>query len=76
VRAKSILRGLGEEIRRRRISLKLSQLALAQDAGVHLNTIGKLERGIYNPTVLLLDAIATKLKVSLQDLFAGAAQRE
>ena len=73
--AKSILRGLGEEVRSRRIELSLSQLGLAQHAGVHLNTIGRLERGIYNPTVLLLDAIATKLKVSLQELFAGAAKR-
>jgi XRE family transcriptional regulator, regulator of sulfur utilization len=53
----------------------LSQEALAQQAGLHTNVVGRLERGSYNPTVLTLFAIAVKLNTSLEDLFAGAAKR-
>jgi XRE family transcriptional regulator, regulator of sulfur utilization len=75
VRSRSILRGLGEEIRARRTQKKLSQELLAAQAGIHTNVVGRLERGIYNPTVLVLQAIAMKLNVSLEELFAGAAER-
>ena len=75
VRAKSILRSLGQEIRERRTQKNLSQEALAQLAGIHTNVVGRLERGIYNPTVMVLFAIAVKLNVSLQELFAGAERR-
>jgi len=75
-RARSILRTLGEEIRERRKQRNLSQEVLAQQAGVHTNVVGRLERGIYNPSVLILLAIATKLNTSMLDLFAGAAKRQ
>lgn len=75
-RARSILRSLGEEIRERRKQRNLSQEVLAHQAGVHTNVVGRLERGIYNPSVLILLAIATKLNTSLFDLFAGAAKRQ
>jgi transcriptional regulator with XRE-family HTH domain len=75
VRSRSILRGLGEEVRERRTEKKLSQMALAGMAGVHMNVVGRLERGVYNPTVLLLQAIAIKLNVSLEELLAGAERR-
>jgi transcriptional regulator with XRE-family HTH domain len=50
----------------------LSQEVLAHQAGVHPNVVGRLERGTYNPTVLTLQAIATKLDISLHELFATA----
>jgi transcriptional regulator with XRE-family HTH domain len=49
---------------------------LALQAGIHPNVVGRLERGIYNPTVLILFAIAVKLNTSLAELFAGAARRQ
>ena len=76
MRTKSVLRSLGEEIRERRKRRNLTQEALAFEAGIHPNVVGRLERGIYNPTVLILFAIALKLNTSLHDLFAGAAKRE
>ena len=76
VRTRSVLRGLGEEIRERRQRRNLTQEALAFEAGVHPNVVGRLERGIYNPTVMILFAIALKLNTSLQDLFAGASKRQ
>lgn len=76
MRTRSILRSLGEEVRERRKQRNLSQEALAYLAGVHPNVVGRLERGIYNPTVLILLAIAMKLNATLVDLFAGAARRQ
>ena len=75
MRSRSILRGLGQEIRERRNQKKLSQESLAGLAGIHTNVVGRLERGIYNPSVLVLQAIAVKLNVSLKDLMAGAEDR-
>jgi transcriptional regulator with XRE-family HTH domain len=76
VRTRSILRGLGEEVRERRKQRNLSQEALAHQAGIHTNVVGRLERGIYNPTVLILLAVAMKLNTTLAELFAGAAKRQ
>jgi len=66
---------LGEELRELRTSKKLTQLSLAALAGVHINVVGRLEKGSYNPTVLLLSALAIKLEVSMAELFAGAEER-
>jgi transcriptional regulator with XRE-family HTH domain len=76
VRTRTILRGLGEEVRERRKQRNLSQEALAHQAGVHPNVVGRLERGSYNVTVLTLLAIAVKLNTSVLELFAGAAKRQ
>jgi XRE family transcriptional regulator, regulator of sulfur utilization len=75
VRSRSILRALGKEIRERRVQKELSQESLAGLAGIHTNVVGRLERGTYNPTVLVLQAIAVELDVSLKDLLAGAEAR-
>ena len=71
----TILRSLGDEVRERRKQRNLSQEALADQAGVHANVVGRLERGSYNITVLTLLAIAMKLNTSVLELFAGAAKR-
>ena len=76
VRPRTVLRCLGEEVRERRKQRNLSQEALAHQAGVHPNVVGRLERGSYNITVLTLLAIAMKLNTSLLELFAGAAKRQ
>jgi transcriptional regulator with XRE-family HTH domain len=76
VPTRTILRGLGEEVRERRQQRNLSQEALAHLAGVHPNVVGRLERGSYNITVLTLLAIAMELNTSLLELFAGAGKRK
>jgi transcriptional regulator with XRE-family HTH domain len=76
VKAKSLLRCLGEEVRARRTRLELSQEALAHLAGIHPNVVGRLERGTYNPTVLTLYALAVKLDTELSDLFAATEGRQ
>ena len=75
MRSRSILRSLGEEVRELRLGKKLSQEALASLAGIHTNVVGRLERGSYNPSVMVLAALAVKLGVSLGELFRGAEGR-
>ena len=75
MRSRSILRSLGDEVRELRTRKNLSQEALAGLAGIHTNVVGRLERGTYNPTVLILSAIAVKLGVTLEQLFKGAEGR-
>jgi transcriptional regulator with XRE-family HTH domain len=67
---------LGEEIRELRTQKKLSQESLAGLAGIHTNVVGRLERGSYNPTVLILTALAMKLGVTLEQLFREAERRQ
>ena len=76
MRTRTILQNIGEEVRERRKQRHLSQEALAHQAGVHTNVIGRLERGSYNPTLLTLLAIALKLDTSVHELFAAAAKRQ
>jgi transcriptional regulator with XRE-family HTH domain len=67
-----VLTGIGTEIRRRRQKLGISQTTLAQTARVHPNVVGRTERGVYNPTVLILEALSTALGTSMVDLLRGA----
>ena len=76
MRTRTVLRSLGEEVRERRKQRNLSQEALAHQAGVHTNVVGRLERGSYNISVLTLLAIAVKLNTSVAELFVGAAKRQ
>ena len=71
---KGVLRALGTELRRRREELGLSQESLAGKAGVHLNTVGRIERGTYNPTVLMLGAIASILSAELSEIFSAIGE--
>ena len=72
---KPLLRCLGEEVRERRKALGLSQIALAHEADVHPNVVGRLERGEYNPSVSLLQLLIGPLKIELSELMAGAERR-
>ncbi len=72
---KPFLRCLGEEVRERRKAVGLSQIALAHDAEIHPNVVGRLERGEYNPTVSILQLLIGPLKVELSELMAGAERR-
>jgi transcriptional regulator with XRE-family HTH domain len=63
-----VLNRIAVEVKRRRLALNLTQIKLADKAGVHHGVIGRLERGIYNPTVLILSAIAAALNAPIVDL--------
>ncbi|WP_183627167.1 helix-turn-helix domain-containing protein [Novosphingobium sediminicola] len=57
-------------VRRIRVALGVSQERLAFDAGVDRSYLGGMERGEANPTVDVLDKIASTLGVPLAELFA------
>ena len=56
-------------LRRIRVRRGLSQEALAADADVDRAYVGRLERGIENPTVSLLGRLADALDVAISEFF-------
>lgn len=54
---------VGLNLRKFRLDRGLSQEALAFDCGLHRTYISGVERGVRNPTVLVLERIAMALKV-------------
>lgn len=63
-----IRRQVGLNVRRYRRELGLSQEGLAHECGLHRTYISGVERGVRNPTVLVLQKIADALKVSAAQL--------
>ena len=66
----SLLEEIGMRIKELRKSQGLSQLGLAQKAGLHRTYIADVERGMRNASVLTLLQVASGLGVTLRDLFA------
>jgi transcriptional regulator with XRE-family HTH domain len=62
---------LGKKIRRLRIEKGLNQEALAFEAGINKNYLSDLERGSRNPTIAVIQKIATALETPLSELFKG-----
>jgi transcriptional regulator with XRE-family HTH domain len=75
VRSEPILKKLGAEIRERRRARNLSQLTLAEAAGVNSNTIQRLENAETDSQILTLFDVALGLKMPLSELIAGAERR-
>lgn len=67
----TINKQLGYRIRYLRQSKGLSIEALALEAEINRNYLGDLERGMRNPTVVVLNKIAKALDVDLSTLFEG-----
>lgn len=63
---------LGREIRAARRAAGLSQETLAFEAELDYSTVGKIERGQRNATLVKVMRIAAVLDTSLADLFASA----
>ena len=60
---------LARRVRELRLSLKMSQRDLAEDAGIRQALISQIERGEANPTLDSILRIATALEVSFAELF-------
>ena len=67
----TINKQLGYRIRYLRQNKGLSIEALALEAEINRNYLGDLERGMRNPTVMVLNKIAKALDVDLSTLFEG-----
>ena len=67
---------LAWNMRRVRVLRGISQERLAVDAAVDRAYLGGLERQTENPTVDLLDRVATALAVPLTELFRQPAEGE
>jgi len=52
---------VGQNVRRYRLEKGWSQEELAFETGLHRTYISGVERGVRNPTVIVLEKIATKL---------------
>src|SRR4051794_19069714 len=66
------LRGIvARNIRRLRLERGLSQEALAVDAGIDRTYVSRLERGLENPTVWVLEKLARALSSNIVELFKG-----
>lgn len=59
---------LGSRVKRLREAKGLSQEALAHDADVHRTYVSGVERGVRNPTVTVMEKLATGLGVTLAEL--------
>lgn len=62
------LNDLGQIIRKKREALGLTQIEVAEKAGLDRNYIGMVERGERNPSYLSLIKIASGLNLSVDQL--------
>jgi transcriptional regulator with XRE-family HTH domain len=67
---------LAWNLRQLRVRRGLSQEALAADSGVDRSYVGRLERGLENPTVGLLQRLARALDANLIDFFKIPGRNE
>ena len=58
----------GTNVRRLRKQLGLSQEAFALEAGIDRTYVSGVERGARNPTITVVEKLATALEVKLGDL--------
>lgn len=65
----TIYEKVGSNIRKIRISKGWDILELSIVANVNKNYLSDLERGVRNPTLMVLNKIAKALDVPLKDLF-------
>ena len=68
-------RRVGLNLKRIRQERGLSQEELAFESGLHRTYISGVERGVRNPTVIVLEKIARALKVPAAELLAEPASR-
>lgn len=65
-----IRRQIGRNIRLIRKERGLSQEGLAAECDLHRTYISGVERGVRNPTIVVLDTIAKALKTKLERIVA------
>ena len=66
---------VARNIRRLRLDRGLTQEALAVDAEIDRTYVSRLERGLENPTVAVLEKLARALSSNIEELFRARARR-
>ncbi len=64
-----VIKAFGRRLRDLRISKRLSQEQLANQADIPLSQVGRIERGETNPTLSTINALALALKIKIADFF-------
>lgn len=67
---------IGWNLRRLRLARKVTQESFANDSGFDRGYISGVERGVRNPSALVLDRLALALDVDIAELFDGAKAKE
>jgi transcriptional regulator with XRE-family HTH domain len=67
---------LAWNLRRLRVAKKLSQESLAVDADVDTSYVSRLENGLENPSLGLVERLAAALGVQFNDLFKVPGKNE
>jgi len=62
------IKSVGEKLRAKRLSKKLSQVMLSYDANIPKSQIGRIERGEINTTIGTLYKICMALGIDFKDL--------
>jgi transcriptional regulator with XRE-family HTH domain len=68
LRDKKVLIAFGNHLRQLSMSKKLSLENLAYEAEMELSQVYRIEKGIINPTLSTLSALAKALNMSLKEL--------
>ncbi len=66
---KEFLIAFGKHLRKVRKSKGFTQAQLANDIGIEISQISRIERGIINTSVGNVNAISKALQVDIQELF-------
>ncbi|MBS1686361.1 MAG: helix-turn-helix transcriptional regulator [Bacteroidetes bacterium] len=74
---KKAIKLFGNKLREIRLSKKLSQMKLANKAGIEFSQVGRIERGVINTSISTVYALAEGLEVSPHEFFLPLkAQKE
>ncbi|MCA6219277.1 cell morphology transcriptional regulator XreR1 [Photorhabdus antumapuensis] len=66
----------GQRVRHIRIAFGMSQEAFADKCGLDRTYISGIERGVRNPTLEVINVIASGLQIELKDLFDFDAEKK
>ncbi|GIZ07892.1 helix-turn-helix domain-containing protein [Flavobacterium sp. UMI-01] len=66
---KNILINFGENLRKLRLSKGLTQEQLANEIGVEISQISRIERGVINTSITTLYTISMTLKIDIDEFF-------
>mgnify|MGYP002626988762 CR=1 FL=1 len=64
-----ILKNFGKQVKIKRKLAELSQEQLAEKLGIHRTYMSFIERGIRNPSLIMIFKISRALRIKLSELF-------